>query len=244
MFDRNPVMYYMFHVFGFIATVIYTLIIYKKFKFPLWRAVCFIITVFPIAYAFMWFQFWVESGFTKWGNNIVRTFIWVPFIGLPFAKLYKIDYHKAIELLAPIPCIIHGVAHFGCIFEGCCCGYPWEYGIWNPTTLDYRFPNQPIEALVAVGIAVFTIWWIAKHGFSGKSKAYALMLILFGSTRFILEFFRDNEKLVMGISGLAMHALLMLALGLFFFFFPFDKFKEERELEKQNAAKYTSKKRK
>ena len=244
MFEKNTVLYYLFHVFGFILTVVYTLIFYKKFKLPLGRAVAFIVTVFPIAYAFMWFQFWVESGFKTWGNNIVRTFIWVPFIGLPFAKLYKIDYHKAIELLAPIPCIIHGIAHFGCIFEGCCCGYPWEYGIWNPSTRDYRFPIQPIEALVAVAIVIFIIWYIAKHDFSGKSKAYALMLILFGSTRFVLEFFRDNEKLFLGISSLALHAALMFVVGLFFYFVPFDKIKEERELQKLNEAKYVKKNKK
>ena len=241
MFEKNPVLYYMFHVFGFILTVVYTIVIHKRFKLPFWRTVLFIVTVFPIAYAFMWFQYWVESGFKSWGNNIVRTFIWVPFISIPFAKLYKIDLHKAIELLAPIPCIIHGIAHFGCIFEGCCYGYPYANGIWNPTTKDYRFPNQPIEAAVAVLIVIFIIWWIAKHEFSGKSKAYALMLILFGSTRFFLEFARDNEKLFLGISSLALHALLMFGVGLFFFLVPFDRIKEERELRKMNEQKYQKK---
>lgn len=241
MFEKNTVLYFMFHVFGFIATMIYSVIIFKKFKLPLLKTVLFVLTVFPIAYAFMWFQFWVESGFKVWGNNIVRTFIWVPFIGLPFAKIYKIDYHKAIEFLAPIPCIIHGVAHFGCVFEGCCYGFPSNPGIWNPETGDYRFPIQFIEASVAIVIVILTILRIKKYEFSGKSKAYALMLIMFGSTRFILEFFRDNEKLFMHVSSLALHALLMFALGLFFFFVPFDKIKEEREKRKLEEEKYGKK---
>ena len=229
MFEANQFVYYMFHVFGFIATIIYTLLFYKKYDLKLWRTVAYIVVVFIVSYAFMWFQYWVESGFKEWGNNIVRTFIWVPFIGLLFARLFKIDYHKAIELIAPIPCIIHGVAHFGCISVGCCCGYPWEHGIWNPATHDRRFPNQPIEALVAVAIAIITILRAKEFDYSGKSKAYALMLILFGSTRFVLEFFRDNEKLFWGISSLAIHAFVMFVAGLFFFFFPFDKFKKKKE---------------
>lgn len=228
MFEANQVVYYLFHVFGFIGTIVYTLLFYKKYDLKLWRTVAYIVVVFIVSYVFMWFQFWVESGFKAWGNNIVRTFIWVPFIGLLFAKLFKIDYHKAIEFIAPIPCIIHGIAHFGCIFVGCCCGFPWEHGIWNPAHGDYRFPNQPIEALVAVAIAAITIIRAKSFGYSGKSKAYALMLILFGSTRFVLEFFRDNEKLFWGISSLAIHAFVMFIAGLFFFFFPFDKFKKKK----------------
>ena len=135
--------------------------------------------------------------------------------------------------------MMHGIAHFGCIFEGCCYGYQWEHGIWNPALNDYRFPIQPIEALVAVAIAAITIVRIRSFGYSGKSKAYAMMLILFGSTRFVLEFFRDNQKLFLGISSLAIHAFVMFVLGLFFFFFPFDKFKKnksDQEAEPQEQA--------
>ena len=77
MFERNTFLYFMFHVFGFIATIIYSVIVFKKFKLPFVKTLLFVLTVFPIAYAFMWFQYWVESGFKAWGNNIVRTFIWV-----------------------------------------------------------------------------------------------------------------------------------------------------------------------
>ena len=241
-FPKNTVMYYMFHVFGFIATVIYALIFYRKFKLSIWRTLAFVLTVFPIAYAFMWFQYWVASGFKAWGNNIVRVFIWIPFIGLPFAKLYKIDYHKCIEFLAPIPCIIHGVAHFGCVFEGCCYGYPSNPGIWNPALQEYRFPIQFIEAGVAIIIAILVIMRLHKFGYDGTSKSYAFMLMLFGSTRFILEFFRDNTKEFWGISNLALHALLMLALGIFFFFFPFDKVREAREEERKRNERYAKKK--
>ena len=39
------------------------------------------------------------------------------------------------------------------------------------------------------------------------------MLMLFGGTRFFLEFLRDNEKVLWGCSALAFHALLMLFVG-------------------------------
>ena len=212
--DTRTIIYYLFHVFGFIATVIFTLFYYKKFGIPLKKVLIFILSVYPLAYAFMWFQFWVESGFTAWGNNIVRTFIWVPLIGLPFAKLYKLDYGKSMELLAPIPCVIHGVAHFGCVVQGCCHGYPWEYGIWNPELKVNTFPIQIIEAVTAILIVVAVVLLVRAHNYDGKSNAYPIMLVLFGSTRFIYEFFRDNVKLFWGISNLAIHAFVMFVVGL------------------------------
>jgi prolipoprotein diacylglyceryltransferase len=39
------------------------------------------------------------------------------------------------------------------------------------------------------------------------------MLVLFGSTRFLFEFLRDNEKMFWGISNLAIHALFMFVVG-------------------------------
>ena len=44
------------------------------------------------------------------------------------------------------------------------------------------------------------------------------MLILFGSTRFLLEFLRDNEKLFWGISNLAIHAFIMFVVGVVWYF--------------------------
>jgi prolipoprotein diacylglyceryltransferase len=40
---------------------------------------------------------------------------------------------------------------------------------------------------------------------------------MFGSTRFLLEFARDNEKLFWGISNLAIQAFIMLVVGIMLF---------------------------
>ena len=49
-------------------------------------------------------------------------------------------------------------------------------------------------------------------------EAYPLMLILFGYSRFFLEFARDNEKLFLGISSLAIHAFIMGIVGTVWYF--------------------------
>ena len=231
MFEQSHFLYYLFFVLGFVAVLTFGLIYYRKFKFTFVQALLIVLTVYPIAVAVMFTQYWIESGFKDWGgNNIVRVFIWIPVIALPFTKLLKVDWKKALEFLAPLPCVVHGIAHYGCIFEGCCCGYPVEFGgIWNPVSKNYLFPVQPIEATVAVMIVVITVWIVRRYGYSGKSNAYPLMLIMFGSTRFALEFLRDNQKLFWGISNLAIHAFVMFVVGVVWYFVPWEKiFKKKK----------------
>ena len=53
-----------------------------------------------------------------------------------------------------------------------------------------------------------------KNNYVASEKEYPLMLVMYGGVRFVLEFFRDNEKIVLGCSGLAFHALFMLLVGI------------------------------
>ena len=243
--DWHDIVYYLFHVLGFLGVTFFAIIYSKKFNLAFWRVGLCVVCTYIVGYAFMYFQCWVESGFRVFGgNNIVRTFIWIPLLAWPFAKLFKIDWKLSTVIIAPMLCIIHGISHFGCIFAGCCYGYPWEYGIYNHVFDTNLFPIQIIEALVAIAIVIMTIVWTHNHNYDRNCKAYPLMLILFGSTRFILEFFRDNTKLFWGLSDLAIHAFVMFVVGMIWFFLPWDKIiekmknkgkKEEAQVEVNNT---------
>ena len=52
-----------------------------------------------------------------------------------------------------------------------------------------------------------------KENYAGTGKVYAMFLLTFGGTRFLLEFLRDNDKLILGVSNLALHALFMVLVG-------------------------------
>ena len=53
-----------------------------------------------------------------------------------------------------------------------------------------------------------------KRNYVPDGLEYPVMLVLFGSTRFLFEFLRDNEKMFWGISNLAIHALFMFVVGI------------------------------
>lgn len=210
----NTPLYNFFFVAGGVVLINFCFANAKNYKIPLKKAIPFILCVYSLAVTWMFFLFWAESGFKNFGgNNIVRIFVWVPLIAWPFSKLFRLDFQTVCDYLAPVVCIQHGVSHFGCMFGGCCYGYPWQHGIYNHILAYKTFPIQPIEALVAVGIVLFI--WLSekKHAFKITGEYYPLMLILFGYSRFLLEFARDNDKLFLGISNLAIHALFMGIVG-------------------------------
>lgn len=215
----NHTLYVIFFIAGFVAVLLFNAINCKNFKIPIWKAAVLTVLVYAMTVAWMFFLYWAATGFRHFGgNNIVRIFIWVPLFALPVAKLLKLDWKTCCDYIAPCLCVVHGVAHLGCIFDGCCHGYRWDNGIWNPV-LDYKtFPIQPIEALVAIAIVVYICVRQKKQNYAVDGLSYPIMLILFGSTRFLLEFARNNEKLFLGISGLALHALSMLIIGLIWLF--------------------------
>ena len=210
----NHTLYNIFFAAGFAAVLFFNLLNAKNFRIPRLRAVILTVLVYVVSTFWMMVLCWIENGFRNFGaNNIVRVFIWVPVFTWPVSKLLKLDFKTCCDYLAPCLCVVHGVAHFGCIFEGCCRSYRWKYGIFNPQLGVNTFPIQPIEALIAVAIVILI--WVRqkKNQFRVDGLSFPIMLMLFGYSRFFLEFARDNEKLFLGISGLAIHALVMALVG-------------------------------
>ena len=170
------------------------------------------VTVYAASAVWMFFLYWVFTG--SWGGNIiVRIFVWVPVFTLQAAKLIKKDWLTCCDFISPCLCINHGIAHLGCIFAGCCHSYYWASGIHNPVLGYKTFPIQPIEALIAVGIAVFIAIREKRKNYKVDGLSFPIMLMLFGYSRFFLEFARDNNKLFWGISELAIHALAVGIVG-------------------------------
>ncbi len=210
----NKLLYNILFAFSFVVVIVYTVLNCKNYNLSKKKALIFSVCVYVVSLFWMFFLYWAESGFKQWGgNNIVRVFIWIPVAAYPFCKLMKIDWSQACDFLAPCPVLIQGVSHYGCLFEGCCHGYRWEHGIWNPSLKYNTFPIQPIEACTAVLIAIYILHRQKKLHYKSDGLTYPIMMMLFGYSRFFLEFLRDNDKLFLGISGLAIHALVMGLVG-------------------------------
>ena len=231
----NSFLYDFFFVAGGVVLIAFCFWNAKNYKLPMKKVIPFVLIVYAVSVAWMFFLYWAESGFKNFGgNNIVRIFVWVPVFAYPVCKWLKLDFKTMCDYLAPVICVQHGVSHFGCMFGGCCYGYPWSHGIYNHVLGYKTFPIQPIEALVAVAIVLFIWLREKKSGFKVTGEHYPLMLILFGYSRFLLEFARDNDKLFLGISNLAIHALIMGIVGTAWYFTQVDLNRKKTPLRKQH----------
>ena len=209
----SKTLYDVFFALGFVSVFFFVFLSGKRLGVKPWKSVAVILTVYPTAVLWMFVMYWLENGVFG-GNNIVRVFVYIPLIAYPVAKLLRIAYKDIMSMLAFGPIAVQAVSHLGCIFEGCCHGYVQDWGLYNRNTGSLHFPTQPMEALISWLIIIYLLIRSKKHNHVPDGKEYPLMLVIFGSTRFLCEFLRDNDKLWLGISSLAFHALFMFLVGL------------------------------
>jgi len=219
-------------VFQFFFLIIYR----KKYNFSLKQYVILFSISTPLQYFSMFFLAWVENGFQNWGaNNIVRSFVYFPLFFALAAKVAKVPTGKVIDFAAPSQALNQAIGHLVCPFAGCCQGYACSWGIWNPITETRLFPNQWLECLVALVIFFYLYRLARRENYSGTGKIYAMFLVTFGGTRFLLEFLRDGDKLFLGISNLALHALFMVLVGTIWLMVMYEK---EKQQEHKNRRQH------
>lgn len=187
----------------------------KRMGVPLKKTLLTILILYPFMFLVLFTLFWVESGFTRWGgSNMVRIYVYMPLAAIPVAKLLKMELKKMLAMLSSGILLAYAIGHIGCIFEGCCCGYVCKFGIYNPSNQDIRFPSPILEVLCTVAVIVYLFRRAKNRNYVPDGREYPVMMVLYGTSRFLCEFLRDNKKLVLGISGLGFHALFMVVVGI------------------------------
>lgn len=157
---------------------------------------------------------WALTGFTFFGmKNIVVGYPFVPLMAMGLARLLKDDWRRLLDFMTPAFPLTQVVAKISCCFAGCCFGYPMAHGLWNPIFEQELFPVQLLEGIVALIVTLLCIRAARKENYRVTGRMYPRFLILFGGTRFFLEFLRLNHKVFWGVSDLALWALAMVVIG-------------------------------
>ena len=207
-------MYYVFHILGYLCVLFFNIWFGEKYNIKRWQSILTTFVVYGITYIWIYIQYWIESGFTDFGgNNMVRGFVYIPLIALPVACILKIKWKNMCDFIAPCVCISFGISHIGCIFVGCCKGFPNSWGIYHPYEKITLFPVQLFEAATALIIVLLLVYRVKKISYRSDGLSFPIMLLCYGSTRFFWEFARNNRKILWGCSSLAFHALFMALVG-------------------------------
>lgn len=206
--------YYGFHVLGLLLAFLNGLNDAKHLNVERWKAAVTILIVYPVIYELRYAVRYVENLFYPCeGANIIKVFIFLPVVIWPVAKLLKVSQTKLNQIFAVIPCIGQGVSHIGCIFPGCCNGYESTFGIYNYSLDCLCIPVQIYESIAALLIGLYLEIRFRKNKWKDDDKAMPIMFVLFGLSRFFLEFLRDDEKFLFNISNAAMHSMFMAIVG-------------------------------
>jgi phosphatidylglycerol:prolipoprotein diacylglycerol transferase len=90
------------------------------------------------------------------------------------------------------------IGRIGCFFNGCCfgteCDLPWavnQHGAW-------RHPTQIYSAVTAA--AIFLVLVVLRARFPREGDLFRAYLVLFGVTRFALEFLRAHDTVWAGLT--------------------------------------------
>lgn len=92
------------------------------------------------------------------------------------------------------------VGRIGCYFNQCCCGCVtsgpiavYQHGAW-------RHPAQLYSSFIAA--AMFVVLFSLRNRMPKEGDLFKVYLVLYGVTRFCLEFVRERPSLVFGLSAM------------------------------------------
>ena len=258
-------MYGVWFIIGIIACLIFTIIAMKKSGYSRTASdVIIIIGVFAIMIGLlsgMFVQgiynaisgegFSLNGGMTFIGGLIggviaflALYFLYVRVINprLKDSNFFKSDMNKGVWYLvriAPISITIaHGFGRIGCLFAGCCYGKPTtHWGVYSEIAGTNIVPLQLYEAIFLFVLSAVLIVLLFK--FHSKDTM-AIYLVSYGIWRFIIEFFRGDERgeFIPGLSPSQFWSIVMVVGGITFFFIYryFDKKIEAKEQEKEKET--------
>jgi phosphatidylglycerol:prolipoprotein diacylglycerol transferase len=141
-------------------------------------------------------------------------------------RRYNLRLWTTADLFAPGIALGHVIGRFGCLMAGCCYGrpttMPWGITFTNPeaaanvgTPLGVPLhPTQLYDAGAELAILVLLLV-TERRGRPFAGRTFWLYVLLYGISRFIIEFFRgDDRGIVLGVSTSQFVSLIAVPLAL------------------------------
>jgi phosphatidylglycerol---prolipoprotein diacylglyceryl transferase len=141
---------------------------------------------------------------------------------ISYSKFNQIKLDKILDSAAPAAILAYALARVGCFLSGDDChgtpsDLPWAMAFPNgiePTNITVH-PVPLYEIIYSIGIFIFLI---ARQNLSRPAyQQFFILMGLWGSCRFLVEFVTTNEKLLLSMSGSQIGALLMTVSSLIYF---------------------------
>lgn len=120
------------------------------------------------------------------------------------AKMLKLNALDMLDVAAPATALGYALGRIGCFLNGCCyggpCSLPWAV-----------HPTQIYSSLAGLIMLALLLQVFYKRKFPGQ--VFALGITAYSIYRFIIEYFRVNPAVFMGLNSAQIFSLLLFVTG-------------------------------
>ena len=156
-----------------------------------------------------------------------------------YCKIKKVKFLDYFDLMVPSVALAQGFGRIGCFLAGCCYGKETNSPLGIVFHNSHFAPNDvrlyPTQLMMSGGdfiIAGILLWYASKNRVKGKTGT--LYLILYSIGRFIIEFFRNDNRGSVGLLSTSQFIgifALVISLLLYFVYFPWLSKKHTEKIE-------------
>ena len=204
---------------GIIASVVYYVLIHRKFKIQWYTALLLSMIMILLETFSAKIMFLLENPSAikdgiSWtgGYSLFGVFFFTPLFLFLISRIMKMKYLDLMDLLIPGILLELAFYRIGCTCAGCCYGIKVGWGISNGIQ-DHLFPVQPLESVLDISVFIAVLLMFLK-GTLRRGEPFYLIYCSYGFIRFVLEFLRHRTNIVGILSVSHFFALAILLFGI------------------------------
>ena len=192
------------------------IIIHKVLASPILWAIVEAVLISFVQYNYVGFLNAGASKLFNTGANYFGVLYGAPILVVLLCLLVKIDPLAQMDLITPAYPLALFFVKIACYFGGCCRGFEWEKGFYNPVSRLIEFPSQLLESGVA--LILFIILFVLRNRFK-RGTVFPIYLISYSTLRFFTEFTRVEPEVFMGLKTYHFLCIAGVVLGIIEYIF-------------------------
>lgn len=171
---------------GMIAMLLPMTLVAARRRIKLWKSIPIALYATLVGTISTYFWFFLENQYFG-GISFFGAVFLCPVFFLLATKLFHEDYYDLIDMFAPGICMMLSVMKVQCYSTGCCGG---KELFVNADGITVYFPSQLVELGNALLIMAVLLVLAFYNRFN--KKLYPFFILIYGCTRFVLNFFRKE----------------------------------------------------
>lgn len=180
----------------------------KRYGIIAWKSIVVSIVLVLVGMYGSRLWYFVEN-FTFRGRSFYGAIFVAPLVFIPVAKILRIPYGDIMDMVAPAGCLTLAMVKIQCLRDGCCTGMPMYI---DENHVYVKFPSQIVEMVAFLVISI--VLFIISLRPTARKKVFLWFLVLYGGSRFILDFFRaHDEPYLLGLSAGSFWSVIACVIG-------------------------------